>query len=73
MRDATDWANRKPPAIVGILVKYTGGDPATIASEVRDIFAERLTPELVQPNIDVSARYLRFPSFPATALFVSTI
>jgi NitT/TauT family transport system substrate-binding protein len=71
MRDAANWANRQPPAIVGILVKYTGGDPATIASEVRDVFAEQLTPELVQPSIDVAARYMRFPAFPATALVVS--
>lgn len=68
MRDAANWANRQPPAIVGILVKYTGGDAATVASEIRDVFAERLTPELVQPSIDVAARYLHFPAFPASAL-----
>lgn len=71
MRDAASWANRQPPAIVGILVKYTGGDPATVASETRDVFAERLTPGLVQPSIDVAARYLHFPGFPATALLAS--
>lgn len=68
MRDAANWADRQPPAIVGILVKYTGGDAATVASEIRDVFAERLTPELVQPSIDVAARYLHFPGFPASAI-----
>jgi ABC-type nitrate/sulfonate/bicarbonate transport system substrate-binding protein len=37
MRDAANWANRQPPAIAGVLVKYTGGDPATVASEARDV------------------------------------
>lgn len=71
MRDAANWANRQPPAIVGILVKYTGGDAATVASETRDVFAERLTPELVQPSIAVVVRYLHLPGFTATAILAS--
>ncbi len=68
MRDAAAWANRKPPSVTEILVKELKADPAIIASEVRDVFAERLTPALLQPNIDVAARYLKFPPFPAGEL-----
>jgi NitT/TauT family transport system substrate-binding protein len=68
MRDAAEWANRKPPAVADILVKELKADPATVSSEVRDVFGERLTPALLQPNIDVAARYLKFAPFPAGEL-----
>lgn len=68
MRDAALWADRRPPAIVGILVKYLKDDPETVVSEVRDVFAEQLSPRIVQPGIDVTARYLHFPPFPASEL-----
>lgn len=71
MRDAAVWANRRPPDVERILVRELKADPATVASEVRDVFAERLSPALLQPSIDVAARYLKFPPFPAVDLMYS--
>jgi NitT/TauT family transport system substrate-binding protein len=67
MRDAAQWANqRNNHARSGeILAKYAKLDPATIASMERAQFAERLTPALIQPAIDVSAKYGGFVAFPA--------
>lgn len=71
MRDAAAWANAKPHAVDPILVKDFKVDPSTVGSEVRDVFAERLTPELLQPSIDVTARYMQFPTFPANELIAT--
>jgi NitT/TauT family transport system substrate-binding protein len=68
MREAATWANRNPPGIADVLVKGFGADPAVVAAVARVPYAERLTPALVQPVIDVTARYAKFPPFRAEEL-----
>ena len=70
MRDASIWANQKSnQAKSGELVtKYTKLDPAVVATMSRAVFAEQLTPALLQPLIDVNARYSKFAAVPAQDL-----
>jgi NitT/TauT family transport system substrate-binding protein len=68
IRETAAWANKNPAKTADILVKYTKIDPATVATTVRSHYAERLTPSLMQPVIDVSAKYGKFAPFPAADL-----
>ena len=49
-------------------MKYTKIDPAVLATMARSHYAEQLTPGLIQPLIDVSAKYNGFTAFPAPEL-----
>lgn len=64
------WANQKGNRAKSgdILAKYTKIDPQTIATMERAQFAETLTAALIQPAIDVSAKYGAFTAFPADRL-----
>jgi NitT/TauT family transport system substrate-binding protein len=66
MRDSAAWANANPAKSAVILSKYATIDPKVAAGMTRARFAETLTPALVQPTIDVSAKYKAFDApFPA--------
>ena len=65
MRDTAVWANANPVKSGEILAKYTGLDPAVIATMARGRYGEQLTPGLTQPLIDVAAKYDKFATFPA--------
>ena len=65
---AARWGNANPDKVVPFLVKYLKADPALAAAEHRPHFVERLVPGQVQPWIDVTAKYAKFASFPATDL-----
>jgi NitT/TauT family transport system substrate-binding protein len=71
MRESAIWANN--PAnykqSAAILEKYT---KVAVGSANRIAFGDRLDPALIQPNIDVAAKYgLLKASFPATKLISS--
>jgi NitT/TauT family transport system substrate-binding protein len=68
MRDTADWANTNPGKSGEILAKYTGLDPAVIATMARTRYGNQLTAPLTQPLIDVAAKYGKFSPFPATEL-----
>lgn len=68
LRDTAAWANRNPEKSGEILAKYTKIDPAVVATMKRGRYAERMTPALMQPLIDVAAKYGGFASFPAKEL-----
>ena len=68
IRDAADWAAKNPAKTVDILVKYLKADRATVVASPRTYFPTQLVPALIQPGIDVTARYAKFPSFPAQEL-----
>lgn len=69
MRDAAVWANNNQLKSADVLAKYASIDAKTAATMTRSKFAEALTPALVQPTIDVSAKYKAFEgSFPAQEL-----
>jgi len=62
------WANKNPQKSGEILAKYTKLEPAAISTMARVHYAEQLTPALMQPLIDVAAKYNGFQSFPAQDL-----
>lgn len=71
---AARWANdaRNHPEAVTLLVRWTKIDAAVIADYPRLTFAETNSPTLVQPVIDLMARYGILPrAFPAAELFAS--
>jgi NitT/TauT family transport system substrate-binding protein len=57
MRETALWANRNPAQSLPILVKYIKLDPQVARQVVRARFAEVLTPQIVQPSIDIVAHY----------------
>jgi len=68
MRQAASWANANPAKSGELLGKYTKIDPAVIATMTRARFGEQLTPALMQPLIDVAAKFGGFNPFPAREL-----
>lgn len=68
MRDAARWANANPAKVVPILAKELHADPAITSDANRSYFSERLIPAEVQPWIDVTAKYAKFPTFPASEI-----
>lgn len=65
------WANANPDRSGTLLAKYTKIPADAIATMARSHYAEELTPELMQPGIDASAKYNNFPAFPASELIFS--
>jgi NitT/TauT family transport system substrate-binding protein len=65
------WANSHHEQSGAMLAKYTNIPAETIAAMVRSHYAEELTPGIMQPGIDASAKYNAFPTFPASALLLS--
>jgi len=64
-----DWANKNPAEVVTLLAQLTQIDPAAIRSYPRIPFATKFDPGLIQPVIDLLARYAIIPkSFPAAEL-----
>lgn len=68
MHDAADWAQKNPAKCPDILAKYLKVDAATVALTPRTFFAKGLVPSNMQPGIDLTARYAKFPAFPAQEL-----
>lgn len=71
IHDTAVWANHNQAQSGAMLAKYTNIPAAAIATMVRSHYAEELTPALMQPGIDASAKYNGFASFPASELMVS--
>jgi NitT/TauT family transport system substrate-binding protein len=65
---AAVWANTNPSQSGEILAKYAKIDPAVIATMTRSHYGEQLTPSLMQPLIDLTAKYGKFTTFPAQEL-----
>lgn len=68
MLEAARWGNTNQDKVVPILSKYLKVDPGLTAAAHRAVFAERLVPAEMQPWINVTAKYAKFPAFPATDL-----
>lgn len=65
IREAAVWANKNQAKSAEILLKYAKVDPQLAASMTRAHYAETLTPQLLQPIVDIAAKYSKFQSFPA--------
>jgi NitT/TauT family transport system substrate-binding protein len=57
MRETADWSNAHQGDSAGILAKSVGVDVAVVRNATRARFGDVLTPELIQPTIDVAVRY----------------
>jgi NitT/TauT family transport system substrate-binding protein len=68
MRDTARWANANHPKTAEILAKASTVDVATLRSMNRAVYPESLDPKLIQPVIDITARYGHTPRFSAEAL-----
>ena len=68
MAEAAHWGNTNQDKVVPILAKELKADPVLAAASHRPLFGERLVLSELQPWIDVTARYAKFPPFPASAL-----
>ncbi len=64
------WANKNHDQSGALLAKYTNIPAEAIAGMVRSHYAEELTPAIMQPGIDASAKYNGFATFPASALLL---
>lgn len=71
MNETAAWANKNPQQSGTILASYLKMDPAVIATMTRVRYGGKMTPALVQPLIDISAKYGGFSSFPAQELLYS--
>lgn len=67
MRQTAVWANTHRPQSAAILAAHTNQAVAEVQRVRRVTYGETITPELIQPPIDVAARYgLIKANFPAT-------
>ena len=66
---ASEWGNTHRTESAVIIEKYTKVDPDTLAHMVRSIYADVVTPQILQPSIDFSAKYKMInAAFPAKDL-----
>lgn len=70
IHDTAVWANKNHDQSGAMLAKITNIPAETIAGMVRSHYAEELTPAIMQPGIDASAKYNGFATFPASALLL---
>jgi NitT/TauT family transport system substrate-binding protein len=68
MRDADVWAAKNPAKCIDILAQRFKLDPTTISPAGLPTFRARMTPALIQSEINMTARYGKFPSFRAEDL-----
>jgi NitT/TauT family transport system substrate-binding protein len=68
MREAVEWAQKNPAKCPAILAKYLKVDQAQVAANPRTYFLKTLDPAMLQPGIDLTAKYAKFPAFPAQEL-----
>jgi NitT/TauT family transport system substrate-binding protein len=62
------WANANPAKVVAIIDANLKVDPTLMAEIPRTVYTDRLVESQIQPWIDITARYGKFPSFPAAEL-----
>lgn len=66
MRETAEWANKNRRLSGPILVKYAKLPPGVVEGMARTLYGDRLSPALLQPVIDASAKYDVIPkAFPA--------
>jgi NitT/TauT family transport system substrate-binding protein len=68
IHEAALWGNANHAKSAEILLRYAKIDPALAAGMTRTHYGERLNPVLMQPVINVAAKYSKFTAFPADNL-----
>ena len=72
IHDTAVWANANQDKTAPMIAAYAHLDSAVVASMGRSRYAEQLTPALIQPVVDMVAKYGGFPSFPAAEMIYAT-
>ena len=65
MKQTAQWANKNHQKSGEILAATAKYDESVVAKMSRVSYAEALTPELIQPNIEILAKYKVIDAFPA--------
>jgi NitT/TauT family transport system substrate-binding protein len=74
MREAALYVNAHPTDTIPLLAKFTSEDPARIAKMHHSSYATTLDPALIQPVIDLCARYKNIPAtFDASAMIATVL
>jgi NitT/TauT family transport system substrate-binding protein len=72
MREAASYVNAHPADVIPLLAAFTSQDPARIAKMHHSSYATTLDPKLIQPVIDLCARYKNIPAaFDASAMIAT--
>ncbi len=71
MSEAGRWANANPAKVVPIIAAHLKADPAVTAAAPRTEYTDRFVGAQIQPWIDITARYAKFPPFPWSDLVYS--
>ena len=66
--DAGKWAMANPQKVVPIIATHLKSDPAVVAASPRTKFEDKLVTAQIQPWIDITARYAKFPTFPTSEI-----
>lgn len=72
LRETAVWANANHGRTADMLVAYTKIDPAAVAGMTRVRYGERITPAMLQPVVNVAAKYGNFTPFPASELIYTS-
>jgi NitT/TauT family transport system substrate-binding protein len=74
MKDAAVWANAHHKESAAILAKYLKQTPAQIEGVTRVVYGTDFSPQMIQPSIDLAAKYGSIKkSFPATEFLNSIV
>jgi NitT/TauT family transport system substrate-binding protein len=74
MRESAIWANAHHKESAAILAKYLKQAPAQIEGVTRVVYGTDFSPQLIQPSIDLAAKYGSIKkSFPATEFINSVV
>ena len=68
MRESALWANAHQERSLEILSKAAKFEPSQLRKMARAVYTDKLDPAMIQPMIDVAAKYLNIPRFPAEEL-----
>jgi len=71
IRETAVWANKNPGLTAPMVVRTLKLDPTVVGAMARSRYAEQLTPSLMQPLIDISAKFGGYATFPAQELIRS--
>ena len=72
IHEAALWANANHAKSAAILLQYAKIDPALAAGMTRSRYGERLNAALMQPIINVAAKYSKFAPFSADDIILKT-
>ena len=71
LAEASLWSTKNPLKCIDIIAKQFKVDPTTIQPGNLSTFPPKITPDLIAPEVTMTARYGKFPAFPPADLIYS--